>query len=61
MNIQTKKVTLTDGSKVYDVIVTDGENKLEFGCTSERMANKFYIELINLIQECTCDAIKGLD
>ena len=61
MNIQTKKLTLTDGSKVYDVIIKDGENKMEFGCIDEKHANKFYIEFINLIQECTCDAIKGLD
>jgi hypothetical protein len=60
MNIQIKTIRMTDGSKAYDVIVSDDLNKLQFACTSERMANKFYIEFLNLVQECTVTELKDL-
>jgi hypothetical protein len=60
MNLKIKVNFLTDGSKAHDVILTDANNQIEFNCLDSKHATRFYIELLNLIEEHTINEVKDL-
>ena len=57
ISINVIEKTLSDGSKVYDVHLTDGEHTIQFNCDSESEAYKVAELLKNDIVKHTINAV----
>lgn len=49
-NITVKEITLTDGSKVYDVVLTHNDERIEFALVDEQQADLFSGDLLEVLR-----------
>jgi hypothetical protein len=62
MTIRIKEDYLTDGGKVYSVIIREPINdaSIKIDCIDNESATKFYLQFINLIASYTVECMKPL-
>lgn len=49
-NVEAKETELTDGSKVYDVVLTHYNGKIEFEMVDGKQADKFSGDLLEALR-----------